>query len=240
MPSPVKEKRTTARAARKQGQPVPPGVELSALTPKTQAQKAYIEALQAQQLVVSIGPAGTGKTYVAAGVATDALLAGDVDRILVTRPLVVVEDEDIGFLPGDANEKTRIWAAPVYEAIGDRVGAKTVDAWVRDKKLVFVPLAFMQGLSFGRAFVMLDEAQNTTPGQMKMFLTRIGRDTRAAVDGDLRQRMRREAVVSGLDLLVEFVQGERIPGALVEFGRGDVVRSGLARVAAEVFEDRGY
>jgi phosphate starvation-inducible PhoH-like protein len=158
-----------------------------ALKPLTETQRAYDVAIASHRIVFGIGPAGTGKTYVAAGRAAEELREGRIERIIVTRPAVEA-GESLGFLPGDVNEKYEPYFRPVREAIEERLGSGTVEYYIKAGIIEARPLAYLRGSTLKNAIVILDEAQNTTPGQMKMFLTRIGKGARFIVNGDINQK----------------------------------------------------
>ena len=195
----------------------------SDLTPKTRAQANYIRAIQSNPLTFGIGPAGSGKSYVAACIAARMLENREIDKIIITRP-VVEAGEELGFLPGEMEEKVAPYFAPIRIILEKRLGKGHVEALLKGGRIEFLPLAYMRGMTFERAFVLLDEAQNATPTQLKMFLTRIGEDTTVCVDGDLTQRD-----ITGPSGLADAFR--RLAGlrgvACVEFSKADVVRSGL-------------
>ena len=195
------------------------------LEPKTQAQGCYIHALQSSQLIFAIGPAGTGKTYVASAYAADLLQSHEIERIIITRPNVEV-GAGFGFLPGELEEKYAPYLAPFREVMIERMGATQYEYALKMETISPQPLAFMRGATFNNAFVILDEAQNCTPAEMKMFLTRIGKNCTVVVDGDPEQCDLHGP--SGLNDAVRRL--ERIPGvAVVEFTEDDIVRSGLVK-----------
>lgn len=203
------------------------------LEPRSDKQALYIATIQANVLTFGIGPAGTGKTFCATSLACEAFVDGKVDRIIITRP-VVEAGEELGFLPGEMMEKFAPYLAPVRQILDRRLGRGAVDMFLKDGHIECLPLAFMRGHTFSNAFVILDEAQNTTKTQMKMFLTRIGEGCRVIVDGDPRQID--IAAPSGLIDAVQRLRGMKGVG-LVEFTRGDIVRSGLVQDIVEAYED---
>ena len=156
------------------------------LTARNAAQRAYIETLRSEEMVFAIGPAGTGKTYLAVGVALSMLLAHRVRRIVLTRPAVEA-GERLGFLPGDLAEKVNPYLRPLYDALQDMLGPQKLAALQESGAIEVAPLAFMRGRTLNDAFIILDEAQNTTREQMKMFLTRLGFGSRAVITGDVTQ-----------------------------------------------------
>lgn len=193
--------------------------------PITDAQAALKNALDVYAVTFAVGEFGTGKTFVPGCDAADKFMAGEVDKIIITRPAVGC-DEELGFLPGDLLEKIAPWAKPVVEVLEERLGAGYVEYLIKVGKIEIAPLAFLRGRTFANAYVILDEAQNTTPRQMKLFLSRIGEGTTMVIDGDLEQQD--IAGKSGLEDAIERFKGHPSFG-YVEFGVEDIVRSGVAR-----------
>ena len=199
--------------------------------PRTPAQKAYARALFDSELVFGIGPAGTGKTYLAVAAAVSMFLEGRVDRIILSRPAVEA-GERLGFLPGDMKEKIDPYLRPLYDAIHDMIPGKQLAKEMENGAVEVAPLAFMRGRTLSNAFVVLDEAQNTTEMQMKMFLTRLGEGSRMAITGDPSQVDLPKGMGSGLGHAVR-VLGEVEGVAVRHFSPGDVVRHPLvARIVA--------
>ena len=195
---------------------------VSARTPN---QKVYIDAIRKNELVFGIGPAGTGKTYLAVACAAEALMNGDVDRIVLSRPAVEA-GERLGFLPGDMKDKIDPYLRPLYDALYDMMPQSLVAKGLAENQIEIAPLAFMRGRTLSNAFVILDEAQNTTPQQMKMFLTRLGEGSRMVVTGDPTQVDLPNNVVSGLSDALGILKG--VKGiAQVQFVQGDIVRHAL-------------
>jgi phosphate starvation-inducible protein PhoH and related proteins len=195
------------------------------VTARTPVQKIYMEALLTSDLVLGTGPAGTGKTYLAVAAAAAALTAGEVDRIILSRPAVEA-GERLGFLPGDMKEKVDPYLRPLYDALYDVLPAHTVSRGMVDGTIEIAPLAFMRGRTLRDAFVILDEAQNTTPLQMKMFLTRLGEGSRMAVTGDPSQVDLPHGVISGLAQAAAILKG--VEGvAHVAFTEADIIRHPL-------------
>lgn len=201
---------------------------------KTLGQKAYISAIKSNDLVFGIGPAGTGKTYLAVVMAVNALKKGEVKRIILTRPAVEA-GESLGFLPGDLKEKVDPYLRPLYDALHDVLGAEHTLRLIERETIEIAPLAYMRGRTLDDAFVILDEAQNTTAAQMKMFLTRLGFGSKMVITGDITQIDLPKGVTSGLyvaeKLLVD-VNGI----SFVHLKQSDVVRHPLVQKIIEAYE----
>lgn len=203
------------------------------LEARTKAQKRYLCAIKSHCLTFGIGPAGTGKSYCATAMAADALANGGIDRIILTRPAVEA-GEQLGYLPGDLNEKFSVYIDPFRDILIERLGKGAVEYNLRHGRIVAAPLAFMRGKTFGSdTFVILDEAQNTSISQMKMFLTRIGEDCKVVVNGYVKQSDIRGS--NGLADAIQRLKG--LPGVCIhEFEREDIVRSGLVRYVIDRYE----
>lgn len=196
------------------------------LEPKNETQAEYLQALRTATQVFVLGPAGTGKTWLAASVAADMLRDGTVERIIITRPNVPGgSGRSLGAFPGDRNEKMANWAAPVASRIKERLGVVAYDAALRRGAIEVVPFETMRGLSWEDCFVILDEAQNATTDDMKMFLTRVGQGSRVVVNGDISQCDLRKQQ-SGLAVALYLIERFGIDATVVEFGIEDIVRSG--------------
>ncbi len=204
-----------------------------AITPRSPTQATYIQMLRRHELVFGIGPAGTGKTYIAVAQAAALLLAGEVDRIILSRPALEA-GERLGFLPGDMLEKVDPYLRPLYDALYDMLPAEQVSARIGSGEIEVAPLAFMRGRTLANAYVILDEAQNTTPMQIKMFLTRLGENSRMAVTGDLTQTDLPSGQVSGLSEAVRIL-GSLPEVAVVRFTESDVVRHALVQRIVEAY-----
>jgi len=195
------------------------------ILPRSPAQAAYVRALQTEQLVFAVGPAGTGKTYLAVAVAATMLVNGEVDRLVLSRPAVEA-GEKLGFLPGDLREKVDPYLRPLYDALFDVMPGHKAGKLIESGEIEVAPLAFMRGRTLSNAFVILDEAQNTTPVQMKMFLTRLGENSRMVVTGDLSQVDLPRGTKSGLADALRVLDG--VEGVnRIDFGEADVVRHAL-------------
>ncbi len=202
--------------------------------PRTDAQKAYVRALYDNELAFGIGPAGTGKTYLAVAVGVNMFIEGHVDRIILSRPAVEA-GEKLGYLPGDMKEKVDPYMQPLYDALNDFLPAKQVAKLMEEKLIEIAPLAFMRGRTLGNAFVVLDEAQNATSMQMKMFLTRLGEGSRMVVTGDRTQVDLPRGVQSGLRDAERLLQ--RIPSISFNyFTARDVVRHPLVAAIIEAYD----
>lgn len=194
---------------------------------KTLGQSLYIQELRRADLVFAIGPAGTGKTYLAVVEAVSALRRRDVERIILARPAVEA-GEKLGFLPGDLQEKVNPYLRPLYDALDDVLGQEVAQRYLERQTIELAPLAYMRGRTLDNAFIILDEAQNTTPEQMKMFLTRLGADSRAVITGDITQVDLPRGQVSGLLDAQRLLQG--IEGiSFVYLADTDVIRHPLVR-----------
>ncbi len=206
-----------------------------AITPKSQSQKAYIDAIRNNDIVFGIGPAGTGKTYLAMAMAVSALTKGIVSRIILTRPAVEA-GEALGFLPGDLAEKVNPYLRPLYDALHDMLRFEKASALMQQGAIEVAPLAFMRGRTLNDSFIILDEAQNTTSEQMKMFLTRIGFSSKAVITGDITQIDLPSEKASGLVQAKQILQN--IEGiAFVFFSKRDVVRHRLVQDVIRAYEN---
>lgn len=204
------------------------------IRPRTANQGAFIEAMNSHDMVFGLGPAGTGKTFLAVAKAVSEMLAGNVDRIILTRPAVEA-GENLGFLPGDLKDKIDPYLRPLYDALYDMLPADIVDKKLDSGEIEIAPLAYMRGRTLSHAVVILDEAQNTTGMQMKMFLTRLGEGSRMIINGDLTQTDLPRGITSGL------IEASRILKdvpeiAFVEFSEKDVVRHGLVSKIVKAYE----
>ena len=214
------------------------GVRLTGLKkpvePKTVGQKGYVEAMEANDIVVSIGPAGTGKTYLAVAMAVAALRSKQVERIVLVRPAVEA-GESLGYLPGDYHEKIAPYLRPLYDALRDMMDPERVKRLTEIGTLEVIPLAYMRGRTLNDAFVILDEAQNSTMPQMKMFLTRLGFNSRAVITGDITQIDLANKEMSGL-VRIQDVLAEIDGIEFVYLTESDVVRHRLVREIVKAFE----
>ena len=203
--------------------------------PRTDAQKAYVNSLMENELAFGIGPAGTGKTYLAVAVAVSKFISGDVDRIILSRPAGEA-GEKLGYLPGDMKDKVDPYMQPLYEALNDFLPGKQLAKLIEQKRIEIAPLAFMRGRTLANAFVVLDEAQNATSMQMKMFLTRLGEGSRMVITGDRSQVDLPRGVVSGLSDAERLLKGIKGVG-FNYFTSKDVVRHPLVAAIIEAYDD---
>ncbi|MCX8059138.1 MAG: PhoH family protein [Spirochaetes bacterium] len=203
--------------------------------PKTENQIKYFEELKKKTIIISYGPAGTGKTYIAVGYALSELLSNKFNKIILTRP-VVEAGEKLGFLPGDFLQKINPYLKPLYDAIYDIVGFKTFEYLKNNEKVEIIPLAYMRGRTLNNSIIILDEAQNATFSQLKMFLTRFGFNSKVILTGDITQIDLPRYSDSGLPVVIKLFENlEDI--ALVKFDKKDVVRHPLIKKIIKIFED---
>lgn len=234
---------TGVRAGDQLEMPILGGIEIQTrkkrVEPRTAAQKAYVQSLFDNELAFGIGPAGTGKTYLAVAVGVSMFIGGHVDKIILSRPAVEA-GEKLGYLPGDMKDKVDPYMQPLYDALNDFLPGKQLAKLLEDKKIEIAPLAFMRGRTLSNAFVVLDEAQNATSMQMKMFLTRLGQGSRMVITGDRTQIDLPRNVPSGLQ------DAERLLKTIPQisfnyFTSKDVVRHPLVAAIIEAYEaDTGH
>lgn len=206
--------------------------------PRSATQAQYIQEMMKNEMVFGLGPAGTGKTYLAVALAVSMMLEGKIDKIILSRPAVEA-GENLGFLPGDLKDKVDPYLRPLYDALYEMLPAEQVDKKLALGEIEIAPLAFMRGRTLSNAFVILDEAQNTTPMQMKMFLTRLGENSRMVVNGDLSQVDLPRGVISGLKDAIDTLS--RVNGiGSVTFSANDVVRHGLVAKIVKAYEDKKH
>jgi len=206
------------------------------ISARSAGQAAYVKALRENELVFGLGPAGTGKTYLAVAAAVDLLMTGRIERIILSRPAVEA-GERLGFLPGDLRDKVDPYLRPIFDALNDMLPAEQFAKRLSAGEIEVAPIAFMRGRTLAHAFVVLDEAQNTTPVQMKMFLTRLGEGSRMVVTGDLTQIDLPAGSRSGLTDALETLEG--LDGvAVIRLGDRDVVRHELVARIVRAYEAR--
>lgn len=206
------------------------------IKPKTFNQKAYVDSIRNNMIVFGLGPAGTGKTYLAMAMAIDAFKSGDVSRIILTRPAIEA-GENLGFLPGDLQSKVDPYLRPLYDAIYQIMGAESYISNSEKGLIEVAPLAYMRGRTLDNAFIILDEAQNTTPAQMKMFLTRIGFGSKVVITGDQTQKDLPAGQVSGLDVAVKVLENIREDIAICRLTNADVVRHPVVQQIVMAYEE---
>ncbi len=205
------------------------------IRPKTEGQRTYVDAIDRRSVVFGIGPAGTGKTYLAVAKAVQALRAKDVERIILTRPAVEA-GENLGFLPGTLHEKIDPYLRPLHDAMRDMLDPELIPKLMETGVIEVAPLAYMRGRTLNNAFIILDEAQNTTPAQMKMFLTRLGFGSKMVITGDATQIDLPRGTKSGLAVARQVLRD--VPGiAFPQLGAEDVVRNPLVSAIVEAYDD---
>ncbi len=203
--------------------------------PKTITQINYIKALSSKDIIFGVGPAGTGKTYMAVIHAVSELRSGRIKKIILTRPAVEA-GESLGFLPGDLKEKIDPYLRPLYDALYDSLGFEQTNQLIEKQVIEIAPLAYMRGRTLDNAFVILDEAQNTTDKQMKMFLTRLGFNSKMVITGDISQIDLPKGCKSGMQVALKILRGiDRI--SIVEFDKFDVVRHPLVSKIIERYDE---
>lgn len=205
------------------------------IVPMNARQQEYLSCLKAHQQVFVLGPAGTGKTWIAASHAADLYRAGLISKIILTRPNVPC-GRSLGFFPGTLESKFAPWTVPVTDAISERLGRSVFDLALKHGDIEVVPFEVMRGRSWRDAFILLDEAQNTTVAEIKMFLTRIGEGCVTVVNGDIARCDLIQG--SGLQAAIQLLRERRLPVPVIEFSTDDIVRSGLCAMWVRAFEER--
>lgn len=205
------------------------------IKPKTFGQKEYVDAIRDKMIVFGVGPAGTGKTYLAMAMAINAFKNNEVNKIILTRPAIEA-GEKLGFLPGDLQSKVDPYLRPLYDALFQIMGAESFNANMEKGLIEVAPLAYMRGRTLDNAFIILDEAQNTTPAQMKMFLTRIGFGSKAVITGDATQKDLAPGAKSGLDVALRVLKNIEDIG-ICELTSKDVVRHPLVQRIVQAYDD---
>lgn len=228
---PSQRRQTKYKGAEQEAQ-----VKLVNLQAWNASQKAYLAALKSSQQIIVTGSSGTGKTYIAATHAANLYLARKISKIVITRPNVSV-GKDLGYFPGTINEKFTPWVAPVLDVLIRQLGQGTVETAIKNNNIEMSPLSTMRGRSFDNAFVILDEAQNTTIPEMKMFLTRIGEGTTVVINGDIKQSDLKES--SGLSKIIHMAKKYNLPIPIIEFGIEDIVRSDICKQWIIAFDQEG-
>ena len=206
---------------------------ISSLVPLNDNQKLYINALKTADQVIVCGFSGTGKTFIAATQAANMYATKEIDKIIITRPNVSV-GKDLGYFPGSLEEKFSPWAMPVLEVIQDQLGKGVVETAIKSGNIEMAPLSTMRGRSFKNAFIILDEAQNTSVAEVKMFLTRIGQNCKVVINGDIRQSDIQQQ--SGLAKIIHLAKKFNMEVPIIEFGVDDIVRSDICKNWIIAFE----
>jgi phosphate starvation-inducible PhoH-like protein len=210
------------------------GTRGAAIKPKTPNQKKFIESVKSNDVVFAVGPAGTGKTYIAVALAVRALKNKEIKRIIITRPAVEA-GENLGFLPGDLQEKIDPYLRPIYDALDDMIPSEKLKYYRENRVIEIAPLAYMRGRTLSNAFILLDEAQNTTPMQIKMFLTRLGQNSKLIINGDRTQVDLKPNQKSGLEDAMNVLQKTRGIG-FVELDQKDVVRHQIVKEIIKAYD----
>lgn len=227
-------RRYTRRKKREDGvTPTPKHPKTIELCPQTYNQKIYANALQSDPLVFVVGCAGTGKTYMAATMAAKLYYEGTIDKIVITRPNVAAGGRDIGYFKGDMSEKMAPWVSPLIDVFKKHLGKVKVESMLSDGAILIEPFSVMRGKSFENAFIILDEAQNTSYSELKMFLSRLGENTRAVVNGDMAQTDL--ANQSGLKQIIHITKSQMLPFPVVEMTVDDIVRSDICATWIKAF-----
>lgn len=207
------------------------------LTLKNGSQEYYVNSIRESTVTFCTGPAGTGKTFLAAYVALESLLQGEIDKIVLTRPIVATED--IGYLPGDMHEKIHPYLMPLFDAIESHLGVQRAKLLFADNRIEILPLAYMRGRSLNRSFMILDEAQNTTREQMKMFLTRLGYDSKIVVTGDTSQSDLPKPHDNGLMWAADKLKSSSPEISMMEFSSKHIVRNPLIEKMLQYLDGAG-
>ena len=227
---------TSKKSRIKQQAPIESQIKINGFEPivaRNYPQAAYLESLRRNQITFAVGPAGTGKSYIATAYAAEQLYYKKVDKIVITRPAVEAE-ESLGFLPGELEEKYAPYLAPIRDIFDNLLGKSFVDYCLKAKYIEPVPIAFMRGRTFENAIVLVDEAQNCTPNQMKLILSRIGENCQYVIDGDITQKD-----INGQSGLEDSIRRlEHIPGIeVITFLNQDIVRSGLCKKIIQAYSE---
>ena len=210
--------------------------ETSGIIPKTETQRELLSALNSNNQVFILGPAGTGKTYVTATYAADLYTTKEIDKIVITRPHVTV-GKDIGYLPGTLEEKTYPWALPVLDVLIKHLGKGVVETGIKNGNIEMAPLALMRGRSFDNSFIIVDETQNITTHELKMLLTRVGEGSKIVLNGDVQQSDLPSG--DGLSKVIHLAKKHILPVPVIEFGIKDIIRSDICAQWVKVFLKEG-
>ena len=226
-------RRYTRKMKIENGEEPPKLIKTLDIVAQSERQREYLTALKDSDLVFAVGCAGTGKTYIAASMAAQLYLNRKIRKIVITRPNVTAGGKGIGFFPGTLEEKMAPWVAPVIDVLRKHLGSQKVEAMMKAGEIVIEPFETMRGKSFEDAFVLLDEAQNTTYDELKMFLTRLGKNCLTVVDGDVSQSDLKQT--SGLKRILHMVKNQMLPFPLIEFSEKDIVRSDICAMWIRAF-----
>lgn len=199
-------------------------------------QQEYIECIVNSPQTIVMGPAGTGKTFIASAIAANMLRVGEIEKIILTRPNVP-SGRSLGSFPGSLEEKMAPWVVPFTDVIRDYLGGEIYSIHMRKRNIDVVPFEVMKGRTWNNAFIILDEAQNTEPKEMKMFLTRIGQDSTVVINGDIKQTDLRQE--SGLATILKMIEKQKLPVPVVEFGIQHIVRSDICALWIKAFDKEG-
>lgn len=214
------------RRRERQDETVKEHSKVSPVQGKTAGQRRYLSAIKRNEMTVAVGPAGTGKTYIAASYAGQMMAAGQIKQIVLCRSAVEGGGERLGFLPGNLDQKMAPWTWEIMRVLREKLGSGKVDQLVREGSIRTVPFAFMRGLTWDNAFVILTEAQNTTPEQMELFTKRLGNNTKAVIEGDDEQTDLDPEDLNGLEAVGQIITGRVMPGCEIVFlDETDIVRS---------------
>lgn len=227
------EKTKTKRTSRYKGAAEEANARLNHLVPLNKNQELYLDALKKHDQMIVCGYSGTGKTFIAATTAANMYATRQVDKIILTRPNVSV-GKDLGYFPGDLNEKFGPWAAPVVSVLEEQLGKAVVETGIKNGNIELAPMSVMRGRSFKNAFVILDEAQNTSIPEIKMFLTRIGEGCKVVINGDIKQSDIGQQ--SGLSKIIHLAKKYHMDIPVIEFGIDDIVRSDICKQWIIAFE----
>ena len=231
----------TAFLSMKKNTPILPTIPIPKYKPKTENQKKYTELIQEKSLVVALGPAGSGKTLLACVSAIEMLQKGEIKKIILTRPMITVEDEEVGFLPGDLNTKMNPWTKPMLDIFSEYYTMQDILGMIQSEKIEVCPLAFMRGRTFHDSFIIADEMQNSSPTQILMLSTRIGEKSKMVIMGDLDQsdsKMKKNGLSDFLDKYNKRVEHEIYGIGVIELEGRDILRSKLVSQILKLYSGK--